>query len=166
MRFHAYYVLRAAGAQSFAPLEKAHATCGGLTASHRDGGFYVFLSPLPPGAEITVSCPGYSTAVVKAGDSGRRNVYLRQNGAAPVRLAFITAITAETGADELIAAPAGTAPQVLDGCTLDYGFGRVKIQHYDRAASVMKLEQPLKKAVPRGMTLTVFAEQEQQWHFS
>lgn len=160
MRFCAYYVLRAAGAQSFAPLEKARVVCGELTASHRDGGFYVFLSPLPPGAEITVSCPGYSTAVVKVGASGKGNAYLRQNGAPPARLDFIAAIPAETGASELTAAPAGNAPQVLDGCTLDYGFGWTKIQHYDRITSVMKLEQPLRQAVPRGTALTVFAEQE------
>ena len=89
MRFCAYYVLRAAGAQSFAPLEKARVVCGELTASHRDGGFYVFLSPLPPGAEITVSCPGYSPAL-------RSSLRLRQE--MPRR--FLTAvrwITASAG---------------------------------------------------------------------
>lgn len=158
MRFQAYYAVRAACAQSFAPLEHVRVCCGSIAAAHRDGGFYVFLQPLPPGAEITAECPGYAPAAVAVLPSGRGNVYLRREGVPQKQLTLLAGKPVPTGEREIAAVfTDNVQPQVLEGCTLDYGFGRSRIAGFDRISSVITLEEPLKKPLPHGMQLTIMA---------
>lgn len=159
MRFQAHYVVRVASAQSFAPLEHAAVSCGGIKAMHKDGGFYVFLEPLPVEGTITVSCPGYSASQQKCRTSGRGVVYLSRNGAPRTELRLMAALPAATGEQKLtVVFTDSVQPQILDGCTLDHGFGRTRIAGFDRAASVITLEEPLTRPLPHGMQLTVRTE--------
>lgn len=159
MRISAQYIVRVASARTFAPLEKAQVRCGALSSMHKDGGFYVFLSPV--GGKITVSCPGFGGTVTECAPAGRSTVYLAEKDAEPLSLTALCADNYAAGSREIRAVfTDGFVPQVLDGCTADTGKEKLVILSYDRASGVITAAQPLGGKLAKGSRLVITAARE------
>lgn len=157
MRISVSFVLRLGGADSLAPLEKAMVYKDGERAMHRDGGYYVFITPMKPWERITVSAPGFLPEELRWDGGFSAAAYLCREGVPPRELTLLSAGKYDKGAQEIAAVcPGGTLPAMLEGCTLKYGKHAAVISGWDRSAGVIKLP-PLEEKITQGQSLTVIA---------
>ncbi len=157
MRISVSFVLRLGGADSLAPLEKAMVYKDGERAMHRDGGYYVFITPMKSGERITVSASGFLPTELHWDGGFSAAVYLSREGVQPRELTLLSAGKYDKGAQEITAVcPGGTLPAMLEGCTLKYGKHVAAIVGWNRAAGIIKLP-PLEEKITQGQSLTVIA---------
>lgn len=157
MRISVSFVLRVGGAESFSPLEKAVVTKDGERAMHRDGGYYVFITPMREGERISVSMQGYAPRELCWDGGKSAAVYLRSNNIPPTELTLLAAEQANKGAESItVVSPAGQLPAMLEGCTLRCGKHSAAITGWDRASGVVSVP-PFGGKISQGQSVTVTA---------
>ncbi len=154
MKIRLSFVLRLGSADTLAPLEKAIVSKSGERAMHRDGGYYVFVTPMKAAERISVEAPGYSkTEFVTSGESSAV-MYLDKYGLSH-DTALMSAKKNDKGAEKIsVVCPAGELPAMLEGCMLRYGESSSDIVSWDRTSGVMTIT-PAKENISQGQTLTV-----------
>lgn len=148
-------IIRLADSGTFSPVERALVTAAGVRAMHRDGGYYVFVSSPPDGADVEISCAGYQPASVKP--CGSCTVYLTP--LTPTETAvqlFVSEYDADSRSLTVMSA-GGELPAVLEQSVAELSGQSVRIVGYDRCTGVLTLEKALKKKPAKGQTLTITA---------
>ena len=162
MRITVSFVLRAAGADSFAPLEKAVVLKNGERAMHRDGGYYVFITPMREGEVISVNAPGYQPTELRWNGESSDAAYLMSTRVPPQEIMLMAAGKYPKGAEELsVVCPGGTLPLMAEGCTLRYGKHSAVVSGWNRASGVVILP-PTVENIAQGQSLTLTAQFDQQ----
>lgn len=153
MKLSLSFVLRLGGADTLEPVENAEVKKNGETASHRDGGYYVFSSPMREGERISAEAPGYSTSELcwNGGKSGA--LYLHRVGLPPREATLLSAGKYEKGAEEIAAVCSGGAlPIMLEGCALRYGSSVSGVTGWDRTSGVIRIT-PAAEDISQGQAL-------------
>ncbi|MGN0596245.1 MAG: hypothetical protein ACI4J1_02815 [Ruminiclostridium sp.] len=158
MRITVSFVLRVGGSDSFAPVEKAVVLKEGERAMHRDGGYYVFVSPMKMEEKITVSAYGYQPFDFIWNGESSAAVYLESKNIPPREITLLFAAKYAKGAENLsVVSPVGTLPQMLEGCTIRYGKHSSVISQWNRAEGTITLP-PISESIAQGQSLTVSAK--------
>lgn len=155
MKLSLSFVLRLGGADTLEPIENARLKKNGETASHRDGGYYVFSSPMREGERITAEAPGYSPSELcwNGGKSGA--LYLHRAGLPPREITLLSAGKYDRGAEEIAAVYSGGAPPImLEGCTLRYGGSASDVTGWDRTSGVIRIT-PAAEDISQGQSILV-----------
>ena len=149
-------IIRIANSETFAPLETAVVSSAGARAMHRDGGYYVFVTPFAANGSIDISCDGYAPISIVA--SEKRTVYLKPlHTAAATTQLYVSEYNAENRSIAIISA-GGDLPFVLEESFAAISDERVRIVGYDRSKGVLTLEKAFKKKPSKGQSIIVSAE--------
>lgn len=145
--------------RNFLPLEKAKVICNNKTAMHKDGGYYIFTSPVSQGDLVKISCVGYND-VERVYNSNEINVYLeRKDGIYSAEMSLLCAEEAKKGSTEIKAISVGAIkPVVLASCVLKNGKSSIEIADYNSINGIITLNKPLSKAISQGEMLSVEIE--------
>ncbi len=140
MKLSLSFVLRLGGADTLEPVENARVKKNGETAAHRDGGYYVFFSPMREGERISAEAPGYSPSELcwDGGKSG--TMYLHRDGLQLREVTLLSAGKYDRGAEEIaVVCSGGVLPIMLEGCALRYGGSGSNVTGWDRVSGIMRI---------------------------
>ncbi len=149
-------IIRIANSETFAPVETAVVSSAGVRAMHRDGGYYVFVTPFAANSSIDISCDGYSPISIVACE--KRTAYLKPLHTVTVATQlYVSEYDADNRALAIISAD-GDLPFVLEESFAAISDERVRIVGYDRGKGVLTLEKAFKKKPSKGQSIIVSAE--------
>ncbi len=161
MRLRAEFVVRIAGSDNFAPVEKALVVSydNRESAVHKDGGYYVFVHPLSKGARVSIKASGYEPEEIEFNGERFVTMYLKNKINPPQSIKFFAAAPSKKGDSHIKAAfLEGFIPAVLEGCRIKRAESQYIIKSYDRLSAEIITDKPLIKDMRRGDSAEIFVE--------